>query len=212
VRRLNWKVFAHLGELFLRVGEDTPPPESRILFVLDCTANPLVPRPLAARYLDGLVDACASAAVALLDRRIDVLFCGPIGEGCRAYTEESRTELLAALADAWWAGQGWMPQLPGRRRLHAAVFSSPGSPGLARILAEARIRGWGTSLFLMGLPAVEGPARRRARDLLLIAGPGRNRAPAGVGERESSAFSEAMARELALYRGPPWKVSHALEI
>ena len=26
VRRLNWKVFAHLNELFLRVGEEVPPP------------------------------------------------------------------------------------------------------------------------------------------------------------------------------------------
>ena len=43
VRRLNWKVFAHLDELFLRIGEEVPPPESRILFVLDTTANPLRP-------------------------------------------------------------------------------------------------------------------------------------------------------------------------
>jgi len=212
VRRLNWKVFAHSNELFLRVGENTPPPESRILFVLDCTANPLVPQPLASRYLDGLVDACASAAAALLDRRVDILFCGPVGKGCRAYTAESRTELLAAFADAWWVEEGWMPELPGRPRLHAAVFSSPGSPGLERILTEARIRGWGMSLFLKGLPPAEERARRSVRDLLLLSAAGRKSGKTIAREREAAAFAEAMARDLALYRGAPWKVSHALAI
>jgi uncharacterized protein (DUF58 family) len=70
MRRLNWKVFAHLNELFLRVGEEVPPPESRILIVLDSTANPLVPHDLAADYLDSLVDSCASLLVSLLVKRI----------------------------------------------------------------------------------------------------------------------------------------------
>ncbi|HYW85786.1 MAG TPA: DUF58 domain-containing protein, partial [Spirochaetia bacterium] len=102
VRRLNWKVFAHLNELFLRIGEEVPPPESRILFVLDCTANPLVPRSLSAEYLDRLVESCASLLVMLLGRRIDVMLSLPGVLACRSYTEESRPAVLAALADAWW--------------------------------------------------------------------------------------------------------------
>jgi hypothetical protein len=230
VRRLNWKVFAHMNELFLRIGEDTPPPESRILLVLDCTANPLIPRQLAARYLDDLVDACASAAAALLDRRLDLLFCGPGAKGCGAYTTESKTELLGAFADAWWVDDGWMPELPGRSRMHAAVFSSPGSAGLERILSETRNRGWGTSLFLKDLPLVETPSRRNLRDLFLAprysrgllaprysrglqgAASDGDREPARPGRREAAVFAEALARDLARYRAPPWKVSDAFAI
>src|SRR5208337_4929173 len=60
VRRLNWKVFAHMDELFLRIGEEVPPPESRILFILDTTSNPRVPRSVEADYLDRLVESCTS--------------------------------------------------------------------------------------------------------------------------------------------------------
>ena len=80
-RRLNWKVFAHSRELFLRVGEETPPPESRILFVLDANENPLIPRQLRSAYLDALVDSCASAMESLLSDRTAVLFCRPARPG-----------------------------------------------------------------------------------------------------------------------------------
>jgi len=212
VRRLNWKIFAHINELFLRVGEETPPPESRVLFLLDASANPLVPRALADEYLDGLVESCASAAAALLAGGVDLLYSGPGAGGCRSYTTESRVELLAALADAWWTGPGWTPELPGRRHLHVAVFSSPGSPQLARILAEAGKRGWRASLFLKGLPPRGGGRRLRAADLLFVPGARREHGAAKApGERERAAFADAMARDLASYRHPPWKVSHAAE-
>ena len=128
MRRLNWKVFAHLNELFLRVGEEVPPPESRILFVLDSTLNPLVPPAAAADYLDELVSSCASQLIALLDRRIEVMLSLPGVRECRSYAEESRSALLATLAEAWWTDAPWAPDLPGRKSLHVAVFSSPGSP------------------------------------------------------------------------------------
>jgi len=35
IRRINWKAFAHSGELFLRVGEEKPLPESKLTIVLD---------------------------------------------------------------------------------------------------------------------------------------------------------------------------------
>jgi len=37
LRKLNWNVFAHTGELFVRIGEDTLQMKSNILVVLDCT-------------------------------------------------------------------------------------------------------------------------------------------------------------------------------
>jgi len=212
VRRLNWKVFAHLNELFLRIGEEVPPPESRILFVLDCTANPLVPRSVAADYLDRLVESCASLLVSLLGRRIDVMLSLPGVPMCRSYTEESRPAVLAALADVWWTDAEWRPELPGRRGLHVAVFSSPGSPGLPRILSRVHGLGWSMSLFIKGLEE-EAPAPiRRMKELLFVPQRVTERPPAAAGKREREALRDAMARDLAAYQGPEWKVRHAAEI
>jgi len=49
IRRVNWKMFAHLGELYLRIGEEVPPPSAAVLIAVD-TAVPakLQPRTLEA--------------------------------------------------------------------------------------------------------------------------------------------------------------------
>ena len=39
VRRVNWNMYAHLGELYIRIGEEVPPPSSRVIVALD-TAYP----------------------------------------------------------------------------------------------------------------------------------------------------------------------------
>ena len=219
VRRLNWKVFAHLNELFLRIGEEVPPPQSRILFVLDTTANALIPRPHAADYIDGLVEACASVMIALMARRVDVLLSMPGMRECHAFAEESRGALLTLLAGAWWTDAPWAAELPGHRSLHVVVFSSPGSPGLEPVMSAVRARGWSASLFIKGA-VPEGPRRkRRARDYLLLAEQPGGRVdaarPEGVdvlGRRVRAAIADATARDIALYSGPSWGVRHAAEI
>jgi uncharacterized protein (DUF58 family) len=211
-RRLNWKVFAHSRELFLRVGEETPPPESRILFVIDTSENPLIPRQFRSDYLDALVESCVAAMDALLSDRTAVLLCRPGAKDCRQYAREKRTELLDALADQWWEGEPWQPSLPVLRRLHAAVFSTPGSPGLAKILAQIRDRGWSTSLFLKEPPGFGGAPPLRLADLLFL--------PAQMAKPDLSttllkarvALDDALARDLATYGGPSWRVRHAREV
>jgi uncharacterized protein (DUF58 family) len=214
VRRLNWKVFAHLNELFLRVGEEVPPPESRILFVLDCSANSLLPRSGSADYLDGLVEACASLMVALMSRRVDVMLSLPGVRECRSFSDESRSALLASLARTWWTTEEWAPELPGRQRLHVAVFSTPGSPGLRGIMTTIHARGWSASLFIKGMDP-EPPIRPRGlKELFFLSEGGGDDAPSGaqVGRRERSALSEALSSDLTAYRGPAWKVRDAVQI
>ncbi len=212
-RRLNWKVFAHSRELFLRVGEETPPPESRLLFVLDTTENPLIPRPLRDAYLDGLVDSCASAMDALIRDRICVLLCRPGAADCRAFVLEERAQLLACLADQWWTDQPWLPSLPAERHLHAAVFSTPGSPGLGRILARIRDRGWSTSLFLKSPPGSGVSPAPRLRDLLFVPeGPKDGGRTGRSLLKARSALAEELTRDLAAYGSPAWKVRHAREV
>jgi uncharacterized protein (DUF58 family) len=215
VRRLNWKLFAHMDELYLRVGEEVPPPESRLLFVLDTTAHGLVPRRCAADYLDALVESCASLMAGFLERGIELSLSLP-GEGrCRSWSGEALPTLLAVLADAWWTDGPWAPDLPARP-MHAVVLSSPGSPGLPGIIAAVRARGWRASLFLQGLPQQSPPVRlptwpRRLEGLLFLPD-GAPRVPARAARRERASFSEAMARELSLYGEPGSGVLHAAEI
>ena len=210
-RRLNWKVFAHSRELFLRVGEETPPPESRILFVLDATDNPLVPKSLRGGYLDALVDSCASAMDALLADQTAVLFCRP-GVDCRQYALEKRAELLAALADQWWASEAWQPPLPVLARLHVAVFSTPGSPGLASILGQIRDRGWTTSLFLKEPPDAGKLPGIRLRELLFVPDEQPSDTAGADVRKARSTLNNALAQDLATYGSPSWKVLHVREI
>jgi len=120
-----------------------------------------------------------------------------------------RTQLLAALADQWWADTPWQPPLPVLPRLHAAVFSTPGSPGLAAILAQISDRGWSASLFLKEPPGPGAAARLRPRELLFLRAELSGRAsPAGL-QRERAVLNDALAKDLATYT---WKVRHAREV
>ena len=205
VRKLNWKLFAHLDQLFIRLGEETPPPDSRVLVILDTAANPIIPGRLADGYLDRLVESCASAMASLLARRVELSLAAPGLAECRTFTEESRHALFAQLADAAWSDPGWPLALPGRRAIHALIFSSPGSPALRRIVGAVSSRGWNASLFLQELGAERTPQRLSLRELVFI-GPS---APPAPTRRQAASFEEAMDRDLAAFRSPPWRVRHA---
>jgi len=205
VRRLNWKVFAHTDELFLRIGEEVPPPESRVLFILDTTESPCVPRALRADCLDSLVEACASMMISLVRRGLEASLSRPGVRECRSYGGGSEAALLAALAGAWWTRAPWDPELPPRM-LNAVIFSSAGSEGLSAIMSAIAARGWRTTLYLADLADPRGAAqataplvRRLAGMVLLPRGGGST--PPTARRRERARFAQAMARDLAEHGG-----------
>jgi uncharacterized protein (DUF58 family) len=67
IRRINWKIFAHTHELFVRKGEETPPPDVKLLFLIDLTPSPLVPDSISEDYLDSLVETCATLLLISLE-------------------------------------------------------------------------------------------------------------------------------------------------
>jgi uncharacterized protein (DUF58 family) len=210
MRRLNWKVFAHLDELFLRVGEEVPPPESRVLCVLDTTANPLIPRAYRADYLDELVETVASLMTLLAARGVTVLLSLPGMTTCRSFEPESLPLLLAILSDAWWTDAPWTPALPASP-VHVLVFSTPGSHGVPAIMTAVNARGWGTSLLIKGASAPPPVRLPRLRDLLFM--PAVRRGGSVKPDRkESVALAEAMRHDLSYYQGLGGKVRHAAEI
>jgi hypothetical protein len=94
--------------------------------------------------------------------------------------------------------------------MHAVVFSSPGSPALRRILSAVMGRGWAASLFLQELGAERAPRALSLRSLLFLPGSGpAPSAPSAPTRHQAASFEEAMGRDLAAFRSPPWTVRHA---
>jgi uncharacterized protein (DUF58 family) len=166
-RRLNWKLLAHAGELFLRLGEEAPPPRARLLAVLDTTEHPALPAGLSDMALDGLVEDCAAELAALLRQGHAVSVSLPGAPRCETWTAERLPALRALLADAWWTPAGSPVVLPNDRSVRAVVFALAGSPSLERILADLRSRRWRTTLALRDPPAPPVRPRPTVRTLLV---------------------------------------------
>lgn len=135
VRRLNWKLYSHTGELFVRLGEPVPPPESVFLVAVDTGGGALVG--LRAEVLDLL----CSMAAGLIERleasgaTVELAVPGvPLATGSR--------DALAVLAGLAWDEKSPFPAIPERRKMRAALVSLPGSPrteALARALGGGHV-------------------------------------------------------------------------
>jgi len=201
IRRLHWKVFAHTRELFLRVGEQSPPPTSRVLVLLDVCPSAAVPAGLAADHLDGLVEACA-AGLRGLPPGAEVLFAASCESASRPVHGEAFAELLAHLASLWWDERLAFRPAAADRRMQVLLYSTPGSANLPRLVAS--LAGHDVLLLLKGLP--ESGATRLSR----LARFARGRAlflrqPAGDRPRRASArgrqaFDEALQGSLERWR------------
>jgi hypothetical protein len=72
-RRINWKLYGHGGDLFIRDGEPEPPPRSRLLVLVDTGADAvLYTRTEAGDAVDILCENALAAALACRDRGMDV--------------------------------------------------------------------------------------------------------------------------------------------
>jgi uncharacterized protein (DUF58 family) len=63
-RRINWKLYGHIGDLFIREGEPEPPPHSQLLILVDTQADRACYREEAARRGVDLLCESALAIVA----------------------------------------------------------------------------------------------------------------------------------------------------
>ncbi|MDR1029329.1 MAG: DUF58 domain-containing protein [Treponema sp.] len=94
-RRINWKLYGHAGDLFVREGEPEPPPHSRILILVDTQADDTLYTPAAAcKGVDLLCENALSLAIAYTAQGLDLSIAytgGDIHRGTQA-------ELAIALA------------------------------------------------------------------------------------------------------------------
>ncbi len=169
LRRLNWNVFAHTGELFIRIGEERFQTKSNVVVILDCSFEDKIPYRGAGKkigidllddYLDELIKFVGSYVVSFLNRGISVsilLLGSVLGRRYRErlvseiITPEDGEKLLKLLSGLYWernmdSFKGIA--LPDIKGAHAIVFSSPFSVLLDLILEKIRIKRWRISLFM----------------------------------------------------------------
>ncbi|MDR3167837.1 MAG: DUF58 domain-containing protein [Treponema sp.] len=125
-RRINWKLYGHAGDLFVREGEPEPPPHSRLLILVDTQVDPALYTPEAGRR--GVDLLCENAMAAILeysDREGTEVLMG--------YTSgDIRGGNAAELADAL-AYPAALPFSPVRRSATAwgeKFFPAAGSAGI----------------------------------------------------------------------------------
>jgi uncharacterized protein (DUF58 family) len=184
IRRLNWKVFAHTGELFLRKGEETPPPDVKLLFIIDPAMPASMPAGLREDYLDSLLEVCATLLLLSLDAGNPVILSVPGYGEPRIFERKARNDLLTVLAGIFWQAEPGKLELPRKQNLHGVVFSSPCSPAIPGIVSALRERNWGMSLLLKNF----------------------------VFPWEIINFKQALYSEIAKYRQEPWRVADVKEI
>jgi hypothetical protein len=84
-RRINWKLYSHIGDLFVREGEPEPPPHSRLVILIDTQTDPLLYSPEAGRRgVDLLCEQTLALAREYANRGMDILIGytgGTIREG-----------------------------------------------------------------------------------------------------------------------------------
>jgi hypothetical protein len=94
-RRINWKLYGHAGDLFVREGEPEPPPHSKLLILIDTQADPgLYTAEAGRRAVDLLCENTLAIALDYTDRGMDVR----IGYSGGGVTGGGPAELAVVLA------------------------------------------------------------------------------------------------------------------
>jgi hypothetical protein len=211
VRRLNWKVFAHTGELFVRKGEETPPPDSHLLFILDPTQSPLLDYLPAPDYLDELIEVISSIMIMYCENGNPINLSIPGRKHVETFSPKQGKDILSLLADIWWMDEERSITLPPKKHMHALVFSSPGSLSLPHILRTLKARSWNISLYFKDYTFIHREKTGISlKQYLFIYEDTIQRYSAN--RSDSIAFKQALFAEIDRYKKPPWRLKYVREI
>jgi hypothetical protein len=173
-RRINWKLYSHGGELFVREGEREPPPHANIILLIDTQFDPpLYSGEAARRGVDLLCENALAVSLALAgsgaDSGMDVLI-GFTGQGGSAGPEFRLGHNSGLSALAWPAAMplrtdAELPAAPEYRGVlvFALPRASAESSALDRFLRDHAARNAGRNktrivelVFLYGSDAESG--------------------------------------------------------
>jgi len=117
-RRINWKLYSHGGELFIRQGEREPPPHSNITILIDTQFDSLYTTKSAPDAIDLLCEsALAIINSAGKDKDVNVGFTGQSegADGLDHHNSLSQAEAGFFLAYPYAAGAWHLPQVAQER-------------------------------------------------------------------------------------------------
>jgi uncharacterized protein (DUF58 family) len=152
-RRINWKLYGHApsSELFVREGEQEPPPHSRLLILVESMADPaLYNNASARRAVDLLCENALATALEYRRRGVDLsIGCagGPIVEGDPS---ELATALAypAAYASAYAGAGEPKAQKPGRSNAATDLPEPPPDRGVFVLALPRTFAGGALDRFL----------------------------------------------------------------
>lgn len=146
-RKINWKMFARWNELLVRIGEEVPPPQSRVICYLYTGAGGPGrgdgPGDAGEHALEAAVSTFAGTCRTLVQRGVQVGygFGGVLERGTVGLRGD--TDFLLDLSDADWDG-GVLPSAPGggpRIGRPIVLIVPDGIEGIEEVTRELREQG-----------------------------------------------------------------------
>jgi uncharacterized protein (DUF58 family) len=164
-RRINWKLYGHAGDLFIREGQPEPPPHSRLLIIIDAQTDPaLYTLKSGRRGVDALCEHALGLTARYSEQGVDIGL-GYAGGG--GVTWGTPRELAAALAYPAARALSVQEELPySPEDQGALILALPRSPvpettALDRFLAKRKSHQTAALIFLYR----GGPALDRAAEI-----------------------------------------------
>jgi hypothetical protein len=94
-RRINWKLFGHSGDLFIRQGELEPPPQAEFSIILDCSVDTeLFSQEAAQQAIDILAEQALGLTIALQEHRLSTVV-GYTGSALQEVTAHTAPRVFA---------------------------------------------------------------------------------------------------------------------
>lgn len=97
-RRINWKMFAATGQLYLRIGEDTPPPSGEVILVLNSFSSLIQRSHYSSDYTDVLINAFITFIYSFVDKGYRIKIAVPALKDLISFDPAKPDELLRALS------------------------------------------------------------------------------------------------------------------
>ncbi len=98
-RRINWKMFAASGQLFLRIGEEIPPTSGEVTVILNCESRGMTRLNDSTYYTDCLISTFLTFINSFVEKGCKVSVILPSIRGQLDYDREKPDKLLAKLAE-----------------------------------------------------------------------------------------------------------------
>jgi len=166
VRRINWKTFAHSGELFIRIGEEKPEPQSSLLVIIDLSRNVIAGKPDGKDdiYLDYFASAAAGIfdelSVAGINTGVFVPPGPAAGAGDRLF-----------LAGLWWNNETIPRSVFSRRGDRSCILiTTPFSKNAAAVCETAYAEGISVNVIIPVPPEEPRPRKKSVPVRMLFSG------------------------------------------